>query len=48
MNLGMTVLARLRGRHVNNLAGTTLDHDMPALPQRRTLHPEGRMKSAQP
>ena len=38
MHLGVSVLARLRGRHVDDLAGTALDDDMTVLPQRRALH----------
>lgn len=41
MDLGVTVLAGLGGRHVNNLAGTVLDADEAVLPQGRTLHGVG-------
>jgi hypothetical protein len=41
MDLGVTVLASLRGRHVDDLARATLDDDVTVLPQRRTLHREG-------
>lgn len=37
----MTVLARLRGGHVDDLAGTTLDDDVPVLAEGRALHGEG-------
>lgn len=41
MDLGVTVLASLGGRHVDDLARAALDHDVPALPQSRALHGEG-------
>lgn len=41
MNLGVAVLARLGGRHFDDLARATLDHDMAVLPQRGALHREG-------
>jgi hypothetical protein len=41
VDLGVTVLASLRGRHVDNLAGTVLDADKTVLPQSRTLHGVG-------
>jgi hypothetical protein len=41
MNLGVTVLASLGGRHVDDLAGTVLDHNEAVLPQGRALHGEG-------
>ena len=41
MDLGVTVLASLRGRHINDLAGASLDHDVTVLPQGRALHGEG-------
>lgn len=41
MDLGVTVLAGLGGRHVDNLARTALDHDVAVLPQGGTLHREG-------
>lgn len=41
MDLGVTVLTSLRGRHVDNLAGTVLDHNEAVLPQGRALHGEG-------
>lgn len=33
----MTVLAGLRGRHVDDLAGTTLDHDVTAIDGNRLV-----------
>jgi len=41
MDLGVTVLASLGGRHVDDLAGTILDHNEAVLPQGRALHGEG-------
>ena len=41
MDLGVTVLASLGGRHVDDLAGTALDDDEAVLPQGRALHGEG-------
>lgn len=41
MDLGVAVLAGLRGGHLDNLAGTVLDDDETVLPQRRTLHGVG-------
>lgn len=41
MDLGVTVLPSLGGRHFDNLAGTALDDDEPVLPQGRALHGEG-------
>jgi hypothetical protein len=41
VDLGVTVLSRLGGRHVDNLAGTTLDHNVTVLTQSRALHREG-------
>jgi len=38
MNLGVTMLARLRGAHFDNLAGARLDHDEAVLAERRALH----------
>lgn len=40
MDLGVTVLSRLGGAHVDDLAGTVLDADETVLPQSRTLHGE--------
>ena len=42
MDLGVAVLAGLRGGHLHNLAGTPLQHDEPVLTQSRALHGEGR------
>lgn len=41
MNLCVSVLASLGGRHVDNLAGTVLDDDETVLSQGRALHGEG-------
>ena len=41
VDLGVTVLASLGGRHVDDLAGASLDHDVTVLPQGRALHGEG-------
>jgi hypothetical protein len=41
MDLGVTVLAGLRGGHLDDLAGTVLDDDEAVLPQSRTLHGVG-------
>jgi len=41
MDLGVTVLAGLGGRHVDDLAGTVLDANEAVLPQGRTLHGVG-------
>ena len=38
MNLGVAVLARLGGRHVDDLAGAILDDHEAVLPQSRALH----------
>lgn len=38
MDLCVAMLASLRSGHFDNLAGAILDHDMPVLPQGRTLH----------
>lgn len=40
MDLGVTVLSGLRGGHVDDLAGTALDHDVTVLTQSRALHRE--------
>ena len=40
MNLSMTVLASLGGRHIDDLAGAVLDHNKTVLPQSRALHGE--------
>lgn len=34
----MSMLASLRGSHVNNLTGTTFQHDMAIFPECRALH----------
>ena len=41
MDLGVAVLASLRGRHVDDLARTVLNHNEAVLPQGRALHGEG-------
>lgn len=41
MDLCVTMLASLGGRHIDDLAGTVLDHDEAVLPQGRALHGEG-------
>ena len=41
MDLCVTVLASLGGRHINDLAGAVLDHNEAVLPQGRALHGEG-------
>jgi hypothetical protein len=41
VNLGVTVLASLGGRHRGNLAGATLDDNVTTLAQSRTLHGVG-------
>jgi len=38
VDLGVSVLAGLRGAHLDDLAGTTLDDDVSVLTQSRTLH----------
>lgn len=38
MDLGVTVLASLRGGHVDDLAGAVLDHNEAVLSQGRALH----------
>ena len=45
MNLGVTVLASLGGRHVDDLAGTALDADETVLAQGRALHGEGQRRT---
>lgn len=40
MDLGMTVLAGLGGRHIDDLAGLALDDDVAALAEGRALHGE--------
>jgi hypothetical protein len=41
VDLGVTVLASLGGRHVDDFARAALDHDVAVLPQGRALHGEG-------
>lgn len=41
VDLGVTVLTGLRGRHVNNLTRSALDDNVTVLSQCRTLHWEG-------
>lgn len=41
VDLGVTVLASLRGGHLDDLAGTALNDDVTVLPQGRALHGEG-------
>lgn len=41
MDLGVTVLAGLRGGHLNDLARAVLDDDEAVLPQSRALHGVG-------
>lgn len=41
VNLGVTVLASLGGRHVDDLARAALDDDVTVLPQSRALHGVG-------
>ena len=41
MDLGVTVLASLRGGHVDNLARSVLNHNESVLSQGGTLHGEG-------
>jgi hypothetical protein len=41
MDLGVTVLARLGGRHIDDLARAVLDHNETVLAQRRALHRVG-------
>lgn len=41
MDLGVTVLTGLGGRHIDNLAGSSLDNNVTVLSQSRALHGEG-------
>jgi len=41
MDLGVSVLASLRSRHVDNLARAVLDDDETVLSQSRALHRKG-------
>lgn len=45
VNLGVTVLSGLGGGHVNDLAGTVLDHNVAVLAQSRALHGVGERSS---
>ncbi|GMS84160.1 hypothetical protein PENTCL1PPCAC_6335, partial [Pristionchus entomophagus] len=45
VNLGVTVLSGLGGRHVDDLAGASLDHDMLVLAESRALLGESRRGS---
>jgi len=40
MDLCVTMLASLGGRHIDDLAGAVLNHNEAVLPQGRTLHGE--------
>jgi hypothetical protein len=42
VDLGVTVLSSLGGRHIDDLARAALDHNVAALTQSRALHREGR------
>ena len=46
MDLGVTMLASLRGRHLDNFAGTCFDDNETILPQRRALHRVGRRSTS--
>jgi hypothetical protein len=46
VNLGVTVLASLGGRHINDLAGTTLDDNVTVLSQSGALHGVGRGRTS--
>lgn len=46
VNLGVTVLASLGGRHINDLAGTTLDDNVTVLSQSGALHGVGRRRTS--
>lgn len=41
VNLSVPMLASLGGRHVNDLAGISFQHDIAVLPQGGALHGEG-------
>lgn len=45
VNLGVTVLSSLGGRHVDNLARAALDNDVTVLAQSRALHGEGQRRA---
>lgn len=38
VDLSVTVLSSLGGRHVDDLAGSSLDENVTRLPERRALH----------
>lgn len=46
VDLGVTVLSSLGGRHFDDLAGATLDDNVSVLPQSRALHGEGRGRAS--
>lgn len=46
VDLGVTVLASLGGRHFNDLAGTTLDDNVTVLSQSGALHGVGRGRTS--
>jgi hypothetical protein len=45
VNLSVTVLTSLGGRHINNLTGSALDDNVAVLSQGGTLHGEGKRSS---
>lgn len=45
VDLGVTVLSSLGGRHVDNLARAALDNDVTILAQSRALHGEGQRRA---
>lgn len=45
MNLGVSMLSGLGGRHVDDLAGAVLDENVSTLPQGRTLHRVGQRRT---
>lgn len=45
MNLGVSMLSGLGGRHVDDLARTVLDENVSTLPQGRTLHGVGQRRT---
>lgn len=45
MNLGVSMLSRLGGRHVDDLARTVLDENVSTLPQGRALHGVGQRRT---
>jgi len=44
VDFGVTVLARLGGTHIDNLAGTSLDEDVATLAESRALHGEAQRR----